>query len=266
MPDLSWARQRKFLRAPTIGYNAEVYRHFRDIDNFPNRLAVRDLCLITAKDSRLTADSKMRFFYDRVLKLPFKPTVVGILKENFDDAQIKYKCQIQLYFKQDLDSVPDSYAPLDAQITFRIDETAETITEAKYKALASKIRLEFALNNGYRWSKGKYICWYKDAAKGYDLQIYALNATEGEQVIKKVLNIQGHVFEEDNFRITEPKKASDNITSNQTILGKSYKKRRWRPTGYVRFAYADLIVHGISDPICLVDRTGSRYRPVHFVP
>ena len=266
MPDLSWPKQRKLLRAPNIGFNAEVYRYFRDVDdNNPqasvSRKALRDSLLIGAKDSRTTAITKIQYFRDQVQKVHIKPTIVGELKANVDERMI-YKCQVELYFQQDRDAVPSDFTPIDARISFRLSETSETITEAKYRAIANKIKTEFTATNGYVWDKGKYLCWYEDRGKGYHFQIYALNESEGEKIIKKVMAIQDHTFDEKLFRVTEPKRASDNTPANQTILGKTYKKPRWRPTGRVRFLWAELMVHGLPNPITLVDRTGTRYRPV----
>lgn len=50
----------------------------------------------------------------------------------------------------------------------------------------------------------------------------------------------------------------DNNPGNQTILGDSTKKPRWRPGGTVYFAYADLVVHGLDEPITLVAVRGQR--------
>lgn len=263
MADYYWPKQRKLLRAPNIGYNAEVHRHFKDIDDTPNRKAIRDLCLIGAKDSRGTAESKIRYFRNFVQKVHSKPTIVGELKTS-RDQQIVYKCQVQLYFQQDKDAVSLGNAPVDAQITFRLEQTHETITEAQYKQLAAKIKAEFATGNGYTWNKGKHICWYKDELNGYDFQVYAMSENEGEQIIKKVMQLKGHAFDDKLFRVTTPKKNSDTTPGNVTILGTSRKKPRWRPTATVRFLWADLIIWNIPEPITLVDRTGIRYKPVEL--
>lgn len=266
MPDLSWPKQRKLLRAPNIGFNAEVYRHFRDLDDNPSasvsRKALRDSLLIGAKDSRTTAITKIQYFRDQVQKVHLRPTIIGQPKTS-RDAEIVYRCQVQLYFLQDLAAVPVGEEPSDAVISFRLEQTHETITKAQYEALATKIKTEFATpQTGYLWDKGKHICWYKNETEGYDFQVYALSETEGESVIKKVMGIRNHTFDDKLFKVTSPKKASDNTPSSVTILGKSRKKPKWRPTVKVRFQYADLIVWNVPDPVCLVDRTGMRPNPV----
>lgn len=267
MPDLSWPKQRKLLRAAGIGFNAEVYRHFNDVDDTPanktaKRKTLRDSLLIGAKDSRSTALAKIQYFRDQVQKTHLKPTIIGQLKTS-RDAEIVYRCQVQLYFQQDLDAVPVGEERIDAEISFRLEQSHETITKTQYETLATKIKADFATpNTGYTWDKGKHICWYKDEKLGYDFQVYALSETEGENVIKKVMGIRAHTFDSNLFKITTPKKASDNTPGNVTILTKSRKKPKWRPTAKVRFQYANLIVWNVPDPICLVDRTGMRPNPV----
>jgi hypothetical protein len=266
MPDRSWALQRKLMRAPNIGFNAEVYRWFKDLDDVPSvsRTALRDSLLIQPKESRTSALFKVQYFRDFVQKVHNRVNIIGVPKEKFDvTIELKYKPIVQLYFQQDKAAVSPDYAPITAEISFRLmDESTETITQANITALANKIRTEFATGAGYTFNKGKYIATYYDKPQGYYLRIYVLNDAEGVEVVRKVLSIRNHTYNEEFFRITEPKKNSVNTTSNQTILGKIYKEPRWRPTATVRFQWASLILHTVPDPIFLVDRTFSRYRPV----
>lgn len=262
MPDLSWAKHRKLLRAKDIGFNAEVYRHFKTVDdNTSGRTALRDSLLVGTKDSRSTALFKIQYFRDQVQKTHLKPTIIGQIKDTFDES-VSYKCQVQLYFRQDSDAVPVDKKPVDAQISFRLDETYKTISKSKYESLANKIKATLAAGDGYKWSKGKILCLYNDEERGYRLQIYALNETEGEQVIKKILSIQDHPFDEKLFRHSTPKRNSENTPSKVTILGTSYTEPRWRPTATVQFMWADLIVWNVPEPICLVDNSGIRPNPV----
>lgn len=253
MADLTWPKQRKLLRAPEIGFNAEVYRHFKEIDDFPNRVAARDACLIGAKDSRSTASFKIQYFREFVQQVHNKPTIVGQPKHQLDQF-VQYKCQCFLYFKQDPGSVPKGKQPLAAEIHFRIDETHKTITDAKINTLAKQIKRALVTgNDGYKWNKGKYLAKYDDPENGYFLQIYASSEDEGERVARKILSIQDHPFNEKIFRVTKPKRNSENTTGKITILGEQVSEPRWRPTATVEFAYADLIVWGLDDPISLVD-------------
>lgn len=260
MADLTWPKQRKLLRAPEVGFNAEVYRHFKEIDDLPNRVAARDACLIGAKDSRSTASFKIQYFREFVQRVHNKPTIIGQPKTKFDQ-DVRYKCECQIMFRQNKGSVPKGKSPIEAEMSFRIDETHLTITDAKINQLASRIKTELAPNNqGFKFNKGKYICWYIDKERGYELQIYAVSPAEGEKVVKKILEIQNHPYDEKIFKHTEPRRNSENVTGKMTILGEQVNEPRWRPTATVEFVYADLAIWGLDDPVSLVDLIGIRGR------
>lgn len=271
MPDLTWPKIRKLLRAPDIGFNAEVFRYFKNENLDPadvgGRIKVRDFCLIGAKDSRSTALSKIQYFRDQVQRAHLKPTIIGVSKSELDASiSPKYKPHVILYFRQDLNAVPNGMTAIEARISFRLmNQTSTSITRIKIEALASRIRAELAVHPGWTFDKGKYIVHYNDPELGYHLQIYALSTTEGERVVKKILSIQNHVFNEKLLSNSTPGRNSENTPSNIKILGKTYKEPRWRPTASVRFLYADLILHDLPEPICLVDRSGIRPNPVEAV-
>lgn len=260
-----WALQRKLLMNTRTGFNAEVYLHFRSTDPdgsamSQSRLNLRDTLLINSKDSRTTATWKMDFFYFQVLKVQYKPTIIGQPKLDFDE-KVAYKCQVELRFEQDKSALPKGERPTTAEIIFRLDETHLTITNTKISAIAAKIKSELVVaGKGWTWNKGKYIALYDDPERGYHLQIYALNATEGENVVKKILDIQNHPFNEKLLRITEPKRNSDNTPQSVTILGERVKLPKWRPSAKVRFVWADLHVWNLEESISLVDLSGRRRR------
>lgn len=268
MPDRSWALQRKLMRAKDIGFNAEVYRWFKNVDlESIRRTSLRDSLLIQAKESRTSAMFKVQYFRDFVQKVHHQPAIIGVPKEQFDvGIGFEYKPVVNLYFQQDKAAVPSGYAPVRAEISFRLmDETEETLTQAKLQTLARSIKTEFATGQGYTFNKGKYIAIYTDKVNGYYLQIYVLNEAEGESVVRKILSIRNHSYDQDKFRVTQPKRNSLNVTGNVTIAGETHKKLRWRPTATVRFQWASLITRTRPDPFYLVDRTLSRINPIEVV-
>lgn len=269
MPDRSWALQRKLMRAPDIGFNAEVQRWFKDLDSNADigRRALRDSLLIQKNESRTSAMFKVQYFRDFVQKVHSQPAIIGVPKEQFDiNFGTEYKPIVTLYFQQDREAVAPGYSPLRAEISFRLmNETEETLTQANLKNLALKIKNEFALNRGYTFNKGKNIALYNDKRNGYFLQIYVINEAEGIQIVRKVLSIQNHPYDEDKFRITQPKRNSLNTVSNTIIAGDTYKKLRWRPTGTVRFQWASLITRTRPYPFWLVDRTLTRPHAIELV-
>ena len=92
-----------------------------------------------------------------------------------------------------------------------------------------------------------------------NLSILALNETAGIEVIKKVVNLTESSYKEELLRVIEPKRASEtNPTGTNLVYGKQRKKKRWRPTGNVRFRYALLSLDGMQNRITLVDTT-SKY-------
>lgn len=193
-----------------------------------------------------------------------QPAIIGMRKESFDlFLGTEYRPMVTLLFKQDSDAVPPGYYPIEAEISFRLmSETTESLTQANLKTLATQIKNELATGQGYTFNKGKYLCKYYDKENGYDLQLYALNEAEGEQVARKIVGIRNHSFIDHNFKVTIPRANSVNTTGNINILGKSTKKQRWRPTAKVRFLFANLIIHNRPEPVCLVDRTGRKRNPV----
>lgn len=269
MAEYSWPKQRKLLRAPSIGFNAEVYRHFKDVDSSSGsatagRRALRDSLLIGAKDSRTTAVTKIQYFRDQVQKVHLKPTIVGITKDELDSSiSPKYKPQVILYFLQDIAAVPTDFTRIDARISYRLmDETSESLTMAKLRVLATQIKTEFAVSGGWTFNKGKFLTNYRDPERGYSFQIYGVSASEGEKVVKKVLSMRNHTFDEKLHSLSNPTRNSLNTPGNRRILGKTYKETRWRPNALVRFAYAEVILHGLPDPVCLVDRSGLKPNPL----
>ena len=96
---------------------------------------------------------------------------VGMPKGSLDPTR-KYKPQIFLYFKEDLDDVEEGYAPVEGKISFRLmNEDSESITRTKLTTIANKIKTEFGQGNGFTWKKGKEYYSYTDKEKGYQLQI-----------------------------------------------------------------------------------------------
>lgn len=267
MPDLSWAKHRKLLRAPNIGFNAEVYRHFKTYDDTPGRITLRDSLLVGAKDSRSTAMFKIQYFRDQVQKVHAKPSVIGVRKEDFDDkVPFKYKPIVTLYFQQDRSAVADNYAPVTAEISFRLmNETSESLSKANLETLARKIKNELALGQGFTFNKGKINANYIDSEYGYRLQLYVINKTEGEMVVKKILGLQDHTYQDDKFTLGSPERNSLNNPGNIVIVGETHKKPRWRPTATVRFQWAYISIHSKPDPIYLVDRTMSRPASLELV-
>lgn len=247
-------------------HNKVVRRWFKDLGNDwkPNtstpRSALRVACEIDDKDTAIMTLTRLYLFYE-VMGYGRKRLGVFYGQPAYDfQESFEGRPQVFLYFSQDKAAVPDGLEPVFAEISFRLmDETPETMTEQKAKSLAKSIANVFVdSGKGIYFSKGKQIVSYNDRKLGYKLQIYATNDNEGEKIIKKVLAVQGHKFDEDKMSVSNPKKASVNVAKGtKLVYGKQRKKRRWRPTARVRFREAYLYLHGLDTTIPLIDTSGS---------
>lgn len=208
----------------------------------------------------VTTSRMMLYYFTYGKAAAMQPAIVGVAKDSFDlQYDVAYRPMVSLFFKQDTDAVPDGFHPVEAEISFRLmNETNESLTLANLETLAKQIKTELAANDGYTFDKGKYLCKYYDKENGYDLQLYTISEAEGEQLARKIVGIRNHTFNENLFKFTAPRKNSDNTPGNIRILGKTYKKQRWRPTARVRFLHANLLLHNLAEPRCLVDRTGKK--------
>ena len=254
-----WANLKSFLRKV---HNREVIEWFRDVeenellDNSTARKQAKKACLIQSQDDKNMTIIKMLIFRQLVQQTHLLTNCYGI-PIDFHQETVTFRPQVSLFFSQDSSAVATGRKPVKGQISFRlINETSTTMTEAKAKVLATKIKNEFAINNGYIWKKGKISCLYKDKEHGLKLNIFAISETSGKEVINKVVDVVGASYNNDYLKVTEPKRNSENNpTTSKLIYGKLRKDPRWRPTANVRFRYAVLSVHGMQNRIVLVDRT-----------
>jgi hypothetical protein len=260
-----WQFQKDFLRRT---YNREVNEYFRDVDpnqipeNISSRQAAKRACLIMPKDSQNMALHKQMTFYFVVHRAHLKPDIYGIPADTFQE-EVKFRPQIQLFFRQDAEAVPDNYTALTGQISFRLmNETSQSLTRAELTRIANEIKREFATGTGYIWKRGKVKRVCKDSENGLNLSILCLNESEGTEIVRKVYDIIGKTYDPDKCTTVNPERNSENVTGTEIIIGETVRKRRWRPTANVRFTHAVALVHGKTKGIVLVDRTGRYLDPL----
>jgi hypothetical protein len=247
----------------SYSYNGEVERYFKNDDGDSDRDETKRLCLIQSTDSWTTAKIRMDTFYHRVLKTHLQPN--GYRLPISDNGDVAYKPQVTLYFRQDLRAVPTGGSILDAEISFRwMDETSTSLTEAKLLSLANRINSEIGGNTPFKFTKGKTACYYKDLTKGYDFRLLCSNETEGESVIKKVMAIQNHAFDQNLYRHCMTPRSNTAPPATETILTKRRRKNRWRPNGIVEFQWAEMFVHGLkpTEQPVLLDLSGVKKNPI----
>lgn len=221
------------------------------------RSHLRYACTHKDSDSGIMTQMRTDLFYMVLRKASdLHPPVYGIPSIDFQEL-VRFHPQITLFFTQDQDSVPDDLTPIRAEISYRLmNETPQTMTEAKARAIGNEIKNTFGVSGGYRWRKGKYQCSYTDQSKGYFMRINAYSEAEGREVIQKVLSLNEHTLDNDFLKISPPNGPTTDVTGTQFVYGKNRRKPRKRPIGYVRFRYAQMDLHGLPEPIMLVDRTG----------
>lgn len=251
--------------------NRQVREDFQDIggDDWEpevgtTRGAMRHALTHQDSDSLLLTQTRLFLYYFTYGKAQaLQAPIYGIPANDFQES-FRFKPQVRLFFYEDRSLVEDGYEPVKADVSFRVmNETENTITPAKAKVLANKIKGLFATGQGFTWKKGHETWAYYDDFKGYRLRLLAWNETEAKKVIEQVLDIQGHAPEWEKYLSSTLKKRHfSTIPGTEIIYGKQRRKPRDRPVAYVRFRYAELKVWGMANAITLVDKTQSRRNPL----
>jgi hypothetical protein len=118
--------------------------------------------------------------------------IYGIPVDTYQQS-VKFLPQVRLYFCEDPDDVERGYAPVEAELSFRIiSETSQSMTESEARVMANKIKSLFCTGTGFRLHKGRTKCVYREPARGYQFSVNAFSLTEGKRLIEQVLDIQGH--------------------------------------------------------------------------
>lgn len=253
-------------------HNRLVREEFKDVSEEDDwspvittpRASLRTACTMYDDDSAVQALNRMFLFYILLrgavdLQQPHYTIPVDRYQE-----QVKFAPQVTLYFREDLDEVEQGYKPIDAEISFRVqNETYETFNETKAKSLARKIHgLFISGGQGTRWKKGRTKLSYRDKENGYQFSVNAASEAEGKQIINKVLDVQGDSIDPQKLSITTLSSAPPIVPPIDRVYGESRRLPRHRPVGNVRFRFAEVHVWGIGKPITLLDATLRRAHPL----
>lgn len=235
-----------------------------DNDILTSRGSLRVACTMVDDDSAIQTLIRLWLFYGCLKKAAdFQAPIYGIPVLTFQE-QMKFLPQVRLYFSEDLNEVEHGFNPLEAEVTFRlVNETSASMTEAKAKVIANKIKTAFCSSGGFRWKKGREKWIYKDQSRGYDIRLLAWSESEAKRLIEQVLDIESHSPNWEKYLDgTKKEKTFVTVPPLHTVYGKQRREYRERPVGYVRFRYAELKLHGLPNDIQLVDRTGNRKNPL----
>lgn len=252
-------------------HNKLVREEFSDVgdDNWSAdittpRGSLRVACTMLDSDSDSMINQRFFLFYVMLRKASdLQPAIYGIPTTTFQE-QMRFFPQIRLFFSEDLNEVEHGYTPLEAIITYRlVHETSASMTPTKAKAIAQRINTLFCSAGGFRWKKGRERWAYKDTEHGFDLRALAYNETEAKKLFGQIIEI-GEASPNWSRYLdgTEKKRDFQTVPGQHLIYGKERKAFRDRPVGYVRFRYAELKLHGLTNDIQLIDRTGTRRNPL----
>ncbi|BAY85990.1 hypothetical protein NIES267_54960 [Calothrix parasitica NIES-267] len=248
-------------------HNKDVREYFKnqaDNDISTPKARLKHTCLIKDEDTAVMTQLRMWLFEITVGRAQaVQRPIYGIPVQELQ-RDVKFKPQIKLFFKEDFDrTIHDGTIPLsEGEITFRLmNESSETISRSKAESLARKIRDELT-KPVLIWGKGWFKCTYLDKDRGYDFRLLVKSKTEGERVIKEILKIQSHSFDNNNLQFIDHDRNYPINPGTHRVYGRTVKKYRQRPRVDVRFKYAQLLIHGQQNAINLVAHAGSRFRSV----
>jgi hypothetical protein len=242
-------------------FNRIIRDEFSDTGDEPDlnvpRSSLKQACLLNDDDTNTMMLLRLFLFYFGLGKI--KELIPVFYGEPIHEIQAsrKYQPKVTLIFKEsERDAIDRDSRPSWGEISFRLmNETSETLTKQKLTTLANKIRTEFGTGNGFIWNKGKDMATYIETSRGYDFKLLCRTKEHAKAVVNKVLDIQGHSpnWENFNYKENEAKNTAFPVTPpNIRILGKTKKTPVRRPNVDVIFRRADVHIWGLPEPITLI--------------
>lgn len=255
-----------FISVLTQIQNRIVREEFNDVsddvswiqDITTPRASLRTACTINANDNQPLVLLKLFLFYiilrkAQDMQIPYYGMPVGTI-----GAQRRYRPQVCLYFSQDVVELGSGESPITGEISFRLmNETSDTLSRSELINIGNRIKSGFGAGQGFVWRKGREMVTYSDWDNGLQLQILCINRTEGERVVREVLQAASKTYDPEklNHIVNSAATSKYPATKRQkTILGKVRQLPIERPVVNVRFRYATVAVHGLQRPIHLYDR------------
>ncbi|MGF1542872.1 MAG: hypothetical protein ACFCU5_20920 [Pleurocapsa sp.] len=249
-------------------FNRVVREHFKDIGtsdpnsldiNAPRALAKR-LCLHKNSDTLILTIGRLLLWWFEMKGL-FDEPLYGMPSTEFHINYTIYP-QLKLHFKEDkYEASLNRRRPARSEVSVRWRE--EDFTTSRIKSLANQIALEFGGSSPFSYRKGREVWTYWDNRKGYQFKVAANSESEAKSIIRKMYRLQdsGEPDWNEHLRQSIDKKTYG-IQETMTVMGDVVKKPKKRPVATVYFAYAELFIAGMTQPIVLVDRTGTKPRPI----
>jgi hypothetical protein len=253
-----------------LEYNKRVDKFFSDVQGNGDLSNVRSslklACRLVDGDNEATWSLKTSLFFD----------VIGYSRKNLSifygsnldvGVPVSGHPQLFLYFSQDAQAVPANGKKIDHEKSCRLTrysskagESLPAITRPNLLELATEIKSQFVTSGkGIVYTCGKVSVSYTDPANGFAKGNYCLVNTksEGIELYQKICNVIDRPFDINKINVGTPEKDSttQQSTGSDTILGKPYKRRAYRPIANLRFRYAYVSFGNTAPPIFLIDTT-----------
>ena len=244
-------------------FNRVVKEHFSDItDDNPDALDVdaprqlsKRLCLHKDDDSVLLTLARLLLWWFEMKGL-FDEPFYGIPSTEF---HINYTIfpQLKLHFREDkYEAAVNNRKQARSEVSVRWRE--ENYSTSNINALATKVKNDFA-TPVFNYKKGREIWTYVDKSKGYHFKVAAEDEADAKKIIEAAYRIQDDVEPDwEEFLKRNTAKKNYNVQETVAIMGEIVKKPKKRPIARVHFAYAELFIPGATQPVILVDRTGTK--------
>ncbi|WLT39556.1 hypothetical protein NON20_08765 [Synechocystis sp. B12] len=144
-------------------FKKEVIEEFRDLGGEDwdrsigaPRASLRTACTPDDNDTATMTMIRMMLFYIVLRRAQdMQAPIYGTPVAQFHETR-RFKPQVCLYFREDLQDVEPGFYPLRAEIKFRLmEETETTISKAELTQLANKIKSTLGGENRYKFKKGR---------------------------------------------------------------------------------------------------------------
>ena len=228
-------------------YNKLVKESFRedipDDDFATHESQMRYACLIKDTDSAtmMLLKSNM-FFVIREEAKRFHPPHYELPIYEWDS--VVSRPQILMRFQESKSDARQHHRqPKIIRVSFRLmDETSETLTQAKVDQLKHRIPIQFPRN--YQFKTGRYKMSYRDKTKGYELVITPHSTAIGEKLIEKVLAIGSDTPDWEKMSVSQAPRRNYDATQRVRILNESHTLPHRRAIADLILKRVVLKVHG----------------------
>lgn len=241
--------------------NREIIQDFSDLGDETwqptigtSRASMRVALTHKDDDSLMLTHCRMMLYYMTYRKAQDlqAPTFIDMYDRPYED--FTFRPEVNMYFYKGVYLGNGKYDKFKGKISYKLThETSETITPAKNRARAERIKNLFASPTRFVWHKGKLKYTYFDTPNGYDFRLLVTSEAEAKRIIEQVLDIENKTPDWDKLTAHTPERQATTTRQTKRIYGENREVPRWRPTEQVPFIRATMKIHGIPTPVPLVD-------------